>query len=221
MSWACDTRQSAAPERLGTSTTPNWRCWFEAEPMGKGKTTAPGFCSEAGRAWIAAGFWEAFRGAFLLVLLPEHQATATNLSILPGGSWRHWIEASSATLEASLHRAPRATQDTLHVKAKPRRCGSEGPTPKQGSSPGLAPPKATQALSWMQPHSKGSPVISKAAVLVRSTRETGVAKIKRPGQMPLSPHQDPCLESPAAAPPFLVLCCASSRRSLEPKSTHS
>lgn len=26
--------------------------------------------------------------------------------------------------------------------------------------------------------------------------------------MPLSPHQDPCSESPSAVPPFPVLCCA-------------
>lgn len=100
MSWACDTQQDAAPRRLGTSTTPNWRSWFEAEPVGKGKATAPGSCSGAGRAWIAESFWEAFQGAFLLTLLPEHQAMATK----PQHPSRRQLEAldiEGAALEAS------------------------------------------------------------------------------------------------------------------------
>lgn len=110
MSWACDTLRDAAPEQLGTSTTPNWRCWFEAEPMGKGKAKAPGFCSRASRTWIAEGFWEAFWGAFILTPLPEHQATAANLQ----HPTRRQLEALD--IEGAAHSQPwRLHLPTLEV----------------------------------------------------------------------------------------------------------
>lgn len=75
---ACDIQWGMLfPRWLGTSMTPNWRHWFEAEPLEKGKGTAPGFCFRVGVALVAEGYWEAFRGATFF-LIPALCAPGTS-----------------------------------------------------------------------------------------------------------------------------------------------
>lgn len=89
MSWACDTRQDAAPEWLATNTTPNWRCWFEAEPVGKEKATASPRVLPFALELAGLGMQKAFGKRFR-----EHSSSPCSLST------RQWKPISSTLPEA-------------------------------------------------------------------------------------------------------------------------
>lgn len=100
---------------------------------------------------------------------------------------QHW-RLHLPSLKHHWHRAPRAT---LCVKAKPRRCGSEGPTPNKDHLLAWLPLKPPKPFPGCSRAAKG-PCDFKSCCGFRNTQEAGVAKIRDLGRQPLA-HTGPGL----------------------------
>lgn len=112
---------------------------LKLSPWGRERQKPQGFALEPAGLGLQKAFGKRFGKPLSSPRSLSTRQRQPIFSILPGGNWRHWILKEQPTASPGgftcppwkhhWHRAPHLTRDTLHVKAKLRRCGSEGPTP--------------------------------------------------------------------------------------------
>lgn len=200
----------------GTNTAPNWRHWFEAKTV----AMAAGFCSGAGRALVTKDFWEVFSGATFL-LIPSPRAPGTSNCLQHPTRRQQQAVDNEGAARNQCRRLTLPTPKALRAQSSPshpghatcegnaqemRLAGAKPPDKKH--LPAQLPLKAPSFTRLSPfPHAALQP---RESVLVRNTKETGIAKIRHPGRHPSWSTPESVLGVAISSPLLPALCHATS-----------